>query len=67
MGSVHEFKRPPKNEQQFKGHRPKLPNGVRDDKSARYHLRDWQTSLLAWSAIVLVALGIWLIGKAFGA
>jgi hypothetical protein len=66
MGSVHEFKRPPKNERQFKGYRPKLPNGVRDDKSARWQLRNWQKSLLAWSVLVLFTVGIWLVSKVFG-
>jgi hypothetical protein len=67
MGSVHEFKRRPKNERQFKGYRPELPNGVRDDKSARWQLRNLKKSLLAWSALVLFAVGIWLVSKVFGA
>jgi hypothetical protein len=67
MGSVHEFKRPPKNERQFKGYRPELSNGMRSPKSARWQLRNWQKSLLAWSALVLLAVGLWLIGEVFGA
>jgi hypothetical protein len=63
MGSVHDFKRPPKNERQFKGYRPEPPNGSRDRETARRQLRDWQKSLLAWSALVLFAVSIWLITK----
>ena len=63
MGSVHKFQRPPKNEQQFKGYRPAPPNGPRVGKSARRQLRNWQMSLIAWLALVLLAVGIWGIGK----
>jgi hypothetical protein len=67
MGSVHDFKRPPKNEQQFKGYRPKLPKGVADARAARWQLRNWQKTLLAWSALVLFAVGLWFIGTIFAA
>lgn len=66
MGTVHKFKRPPKNERQFRGYRPNLQRGKRDRKSARWQLRDWQKSVLAWSALVLLAFGIWVISKLFG-
>jgi len=63
MGSVHKFQRPPKNEQQFKGYRPVPPNGLRTGKSARWQLRNWQKSSIAWSALMLLAVGVWGIGK----
>ena len=63
MGSLHKFKRPPKNEQQFKGYRPKPPNEPRGGRSAGWQLRIWQKSLIAWSGLVLIAVGIWGIGK----
>jgi len=66
MGSVHKFKRPPKNERQFQDYRPKPPNGPRGAKSARWQLRDWQKSVLAWSALLLLAVGYWAIGRIFG-
>jgi hypothetical protein len=62
MGSVHKFQRPPNNQQQFKGYRPTSSNG-RGRKSSRWHLRSGQKSALAWSVLVLVAVGIWGIGK----
>lgn len=63
MGSVHKFQRPPKNEQQFKGYRPPPSSGQRGGKSARWQLRNWQKSLIAWSALVLLAVAIWGIGR----
>lgn len=55
MGTVHKFKRPPKNQQQFKGYRPPV---AKTGKPARRKMRDWQRSLLAWSALILLAFGI---------
>jgi hypothetical protein len=66
MGSVHKFKRPPKNEQQFRGYRPQPPHGPRGGKPRRWQLRDWQKSVLAWLALVLVAALVWGVGKLFG-
>jgi hypothetical protein len=63
MGSVHKFQRPPKNQQQFKGYPPTSSNGPRGRNSSRWHLRGGQKSALAWSLLVLVAVGIWGIGK----
>lgn len=63
MGTVHKFKRPPKNQQQFKGYRPQ---GVPAGKSPRWRLRDWQRSAIAWLALVLLAVGIWAIGALLG-
>jgi hypothetical protein len=63
MGTVHKFKRPPKNEQQFKGYRPQISKA---GKSARWQLRNWQQSAIAWSALVLLAVGIWAIGRLIG-
>jgi len=64
MGSVHKFKRPPKNEQQFRGYRPQPATG---GKPGRRPLRAWQMSVLAWSALLLLAMGLWAIGNLFGA
>jgi hypothetical protein len=66
MGTVHKFKRPPKNERQFQGYSPKPGNDQFGGKRARRQLRDWQKSLLAWSALVLVATAIWGIGRILG-
>jgi hypothetical protein len=63
MGTVHKFKRPPKNEQQFKGYRPEVS---RAGKPLRRQLRDWQRSALAWSVLVLLAVGIWAIAALVG-
>jgi len=63
MGSVHKFQRPPRNERQFEGYRPATPNGPRGGKSGRWLLYNWQKSLIAWSALVLLAAGIWGIGR----
>ncbi|MDB5723979.1 MAG: hypothetical protein JWQ16_733 [Novosphingobium sp.] len=66
MGSVHKFKRPPKNENQFRGYRPQPPSGPGGGRPPRWKLSDWQKSALAWSGLVLVAAGIWAIGKLLG-
>jgi hypothetical protein len=66
MGSVHKFKRPPRNEQQFRGYRPGLPEGQGRGKPPRWRLRDWQKTILAWAALVLAAGAVWLIGRIFG-
>lgn len=63
MGTVHKFKRPPKNQQQFKGYRPQVSKA---GKLPRRQLRDWQRSALAWSALVLLAVGIWAIAALVG-
>ena len=63
MGTVHKFKRPPKNQQQFKGYRPQGP-GV--GKAPRGQLRDWHKSVIAWIVLVLVAVGIWAVGALVG-
>jgi hypothetical protein len=63
MGTVHKFKRPPKNQQQFRGYRPQPPGG---GKPPRRQLRDWQRSVIAWSVLVLVATGIWAVRAMFG-
>jgi hypothetical protein len=62
MGTVHKFKRPPKNEQQFRGYSPQ-PGG---DSSRQNHsprrLTGWQQTALAWSALILAATAIWAVG-----
>lgn len=60
MGTVHKFKRPPKNQRQFQGYRPGGPEDPRGRGPRR--LRGWQKSLLAWSGLVLVATGLWALG-----
>lgn len=65
MGDVHEFKRRPKNQQQFRGYRPKPTNGGGGNPERR-QLRGWQRSALAWLTLILVATGIWAVGYAFG-
>ena len=61
MGTVHKFKRPPKNDKQFRGYRPGMPGS---GKPARRQLRGWQRSTIAWSLLILLATGIWAV-KAF--
>lgn len=66
MGDVHKFKRPPKNEQQFRGYQPGLSKGSGGAKPSRWRLRDWQKSVFAWTALVLVAVGIWAVRAVIG-
>lgn len=63
MGTVHKFKRPPKNQGQFQGYRPGTPLPARGRKGPR--LRDWHKTVLAWAALILVAVAIWGLGKLF--
>jgi hypothetical protein len=65
MGDVHKFKRPPKNEKQFRGYRPQSPKPGSQNPSRR-QLRDWQRSAIAWSVLVLLAIGIWAIRSTIG-
>lgn len=67
MGTVHKFKRPPKNERQFRGYQPKSGTGNPRVAPAKWQLRPWQRSLLAWSSLAMVATGMWGVGKLFGA
>jgi endonuclease YncB( thermonuclease family) len=51
MGTVHKFKRPPKNQQQFRGYRPRPPRGPR-----RRGPRWWQGKWLGkWLGLVIIA------------
>jgi len=61
MGSVHKFKRPPKNEQQFRGYRPAPSKGPGGGKPPRRQMLGWQRSAIAWAALVALAIGIWAI------
>ncbi len=63
MGTVHKFKRPPKNEQQFRGYRPQPGTGLAGAKSRRWQLRDWQKTVLAWLGLILLAAAVWAIGQ----
>jgi hypothetical protein len=49
MGTVHKFKRPPKNERQFRGYRPKPPKPPRGP-------RWWQRSWVMWALLIAVAI-----------
>jgi hypothetical protein len=55
MGTVHKFKRPPKNEKQFKGYRPPMPKSQRRAKWRWQNLRLWHRSLLAWGLLIAIA------------
>lgn len=66
MGTVHKFKRPPKNQKQFQGYTPRPIEGLSDKKRRRLKLRDWQASVVAWLALLLVAVGIWAVGTLLG-
>ena len=59
MGTVHKFKRPPKNQQQFRGYRPQSPRRPDGRKPPRRKLPNWLKSVIAWSAMVLLAMAIW--------
>jgi hypothetical protein len=60
MGTVHKFKRPPKNQQQFKGYRPGGPDPRKPPQGPGFwqRLRSWQRSALAWTLLVALAGGI---------
>lgn len=66
MGTVHKFKRPPKNQQQFRGYRPRPMRGGSEGKRLRLQLRGWQRSVIAWLALILLAVGIWAGGVLIG-
>ena len=57
MGTVHKFKRPPKNEQQFKGYRPGSVT-PRQKPGLWRRLRPWQQTVLGWLLLIAVAAGI---------
>lgn len=60
MGTVHKFKRPPKNQGQFKGYRPGAPGGGKPPGrgSLWSRMRPWQRSLAAWAVLIAIAAGI---------
>jgi len=66
MGTVHKFKRPPKNQEQFRGYRPKLAQSTVGAKPRR-RLSGWQRSVIAWLGLILLAAGIWGIGALISA
>lgn len=51
MGTVHQFKRRPKNQRQFRGYRPEPPKGPRRP-------RWWERSWLLWALLVAVVSGV---------
>lgn len=59
MGTVHKFKRPPKNQQQFRGYRPQAPRPPDEPVPQRRKLPNWLRSVIAWSALILLATAIW--------
>ncbi|MEO5587002.1 MAG: hypothetical protein ABIQ81_04850 [Novosphingobium sp.] len=66
MGTVQKFKRPPKNHMQFQGYTPRRINGLGDKKRRLFRLRDWQASVAAWLALLMVTVGIWAEGNLLG-
>jgi hypothetical protein len=66
MGTVHKFKRPPKNQKQFQGYKPGSPGGVHGAKPKRRPLRGWQRSAIAWSGLILLAIAFWAIPTLLG-
>ena len=58
MGTIHQFKRPPKNKGQFRGMRPSGLPGAAARRGLWHRLRPWQKSLIAWVVLVAVAAGL---------
>ncbi len=67
MGTIHKFKRPPKNENQFKGFRPSGSGSPVRGPGLWRKLRPWQQTLLAWVLLVGVAAGIFGVRALFAA
>lgn len=67
MGTVHKFKRPPKNKQQFRGYRPQPRVQAGGGKPLRRNLPGWLRSVMAWSALILLATAIWAANALLGA
>ena len=63
MGTIHKFKRPPKNQKQFEPDPPQRP-GAR--KPMRLRLTGWQASAAAWLGLLLIAVGLWAGGALLG-
>jgi endonuclease YncB( thermonuclease family) len=61
MGTVHKFKRPPRNQQQFRGYRPKPPKGPR-----RRGPRWWQWKWLGLAVILALSVGLGMLGSLSG-
>lgn len=61
MGTVHKFKRPPKNRKQFEGYSPR-PRPTASPQRKHPRLSAWQAGALAWLMLILVAVGIWAVG-----
>lgn len=58
MGTVHKFKRPPKNRGQFQGYNPKPP---RDPRGGGRGKRWWQWKWLPPLAVLALAVGLGLL------
>lgn len=58
MGTIHKFKRPPRNEKQFKGYRPTGSAGLRPASGHWQKLRPWQKSAIAWLLLIAIAAAI---------
>jgi hypothetical protein len=67
MGDVHKFRPPPKNRQQFRGYRPGAPNGVPGGVTGKRQWPGWLRAVLAWSALLLLAVAIWGVKTLLGA
>ena len=63
MGTVHKFKRPPKNRGQFKGWKPEPPRDPRGDsrKSAPWWRRNWLGKWLGPVLVLALAVGLGLL------
>lgn len=66
MGIVHKFQRRSKTYMQFQGYTPRAINRLGGKKRRQLRLRDWQASVAAWLALLLVAVGILAAGTSLG-
>ena len=63
MGTVHKFKRKPKNQHQFKGYRPSWTGAQGQGKPRKgrdlwQKLRPWQQTLAVWALLIGMATAI---------
>lgn len=60
MGTVHKFKRPPKNEKQFRGYRPSPGGGASGKAKARW-LSGWRLTAATWLGLIALATAFWFV------
>ncbi len=58
MGTIHKFKRPPKNENQFKGFRPFGPADSKPAPGRWKKLRSRHRAVIIWALLIAIAAGI---------